>query len=202
MTATKDYYTTIEQNGIAEFKDKGSKFIGYAFGINTIDDFKKALKKIKELHPKANHHCFAYKLGLDNNNHRVSDDGEPSGSAGKPILNAIESKQITNVLIIVVRYFGGTLLGVPGLINAYRQTASLTLQVVPTVQKPILQPYELQFDYTIKNNILILLKQLQAEILENENQLFCIMKVGVQPSKQAEFEHRIKEFHTLSSKRL
>jgi putative IMPACT (imprinted ancient) family translation regulator len=128
----------------------------------------------------------------------VSDDGEPSGSAGKPILNAIDSKEITNVFVVVVRYFGGTLLGVPGLINAYRQTASLALQIVPVIQKPVLILFELQLDYTIKNQVTAVLKQLQVEILKNENQLFCIMLVGVLPSKLAEFEHRIKEFHTLS----
>src|SRR5690606_18707615 len=136
-----DYYFTIEQPATAEFRDRGSKFIGYAFPVNDINEFKEKLAAVKKDHPKATHHCFAYRIGLDGSTFRVSDDGEPSGSAGRPILGQIDSKQATNVLIIVVRYFGGTLLGVPGLINAYKTTAALVLQVTPLVQKPVLVPY-------------------------------------------------------------
>src|ERR1043165_2969721 len=121
-------YKTIEKPSQAEFKDRGSRFIAYAFPIQTIDDFKKRLKELKEEHPKATHHCFAYRIGIDGDNFRSSDDGEPSGTAGKPILGQIDSKQATNMLIIVVRYFGGTQLGVPGLINAYKTAASLALE--------------------------------------------------------------------------
>src|SRR5262245_49830331 len=130
-----DFYNTIEKTSAAEFKDRGSKFIAYTFPI--ANDFKEKLALIKKEHPKATHHCFAYRLGLDSNNFRVSDDGEPSGSAGRPILGQIDSKQLTNVLVIVVRYFGGTLLGVPGLINAYKNSAALALQVTPVVRKPV-----------------------------------------------------------------
>src|SRR5712671_5172305 len=122
--AEQDFYYTIEKDGTAEFKDRGSKFIGYAFPISSVDGFKEKLNVAKKLHPKATHHCFAYRLGLDGNTFRVSDDGEPSGSAGRAILGQLDSRQVTNVLIIVVRYFGGTLLGVPGLINAYKTAAS------------------------------------------------------------------------------
>ncbi len=198
----KDFYLTIAQSSIAEYKDRGSKFIAYAYPVKSVDEFKVALKQTKELHPKANHHCFAYKIGLTNNVFRVSDDGEPSGSAGRPILNAIESKEITDVLIVVVRYFGGTLLGVPGLINAYKHTALLALQVTPIIQKPILNVYELQFDYTLKNSVMNIVKQLSCEVIENENQLFCIMKIGVQTSKEADFIHRLKDFHTLAFKKI
>lgn len=198
----KDYYLTITQPSNVEYKDRGSKFIAYAFPLAGVDDFKINLKHIKELHPKASHHCFAYKIGLDNNTYRVSDDGEPSGSAGRPILNAIESKEITNVLVVVVRYFGGTLLGVPGLINAYKHSALLSLQVTPIIQKPILNIYELQFDYTVKNSIMTIVKQLNCEVIENENQLFCIMKIGVQTSKEAEFVHRLNDFHTVSYRKI
>lgn len=198
----KDFYLTIAKESTAEFKDRGSKFIAYTFPVNGIDECKKYLKQIKEQHPKANHHCFAYKIGLNNNTFRVSDDGEPSGSAGKPILNAIESKEITDVLIVVVRYFGGTLLGVPGLINAYRQTASMALQTTPIVQKPILKQYELHFDYTVQNSVMILLKQFQIEVIKNETQLFCLMIVGVLPSKEDSFVHKLKELHTVQSKKI
>jgi uncharacterized YigZ family protein len=193
-----DFFLTIDKPSTAEYKDRGSKFIAFAFPIKAVDDFKTALKQVKELHPKASHHCFAYKIGLTNNIHRVSDDGEPSGSAGKPILNAIESKEITDVFIVVVRYFGGTLLGVPGLINAYKHAALLALQTTPIIQKPILSIYELQFDYTLTNNVMNIIKQLNGFILQNEAQLFCVIKVGIQQSKEADFLHRFSEYHTIS----
>ena len=115
-----EFYKTIDQPAVAEYKDRGSKFLAFANPIVTADDFKKQLFFLKKAHPKAAHHCFAYRIGTDGNSFRVSDDGEPSGSAGKPILGQIDSKEVTNITVIVVRYFGGSLLGVPGLINAYR----------------------------------------------------------------------------------
>lgn len=101
------------RNHLSLNKGKGSKFLAYAYPLQTVDDFKKYIQQLKKEHPKAVHHCFAYRLGLDGNNFRVSDDGEPSGTAGKPIRGQIDSRQLTNVLVVVVRYFGGTLLGVP-----------------------------------------------------------------------------------------
>ena len=159
-----DYYNTIEQSSTAEFKDRGSRFIAYTFPIETVADFKEHLALVKKEHPKATHHCFAYRLGIDGNNFRVSDDGEPSGSAGKPILGQIDSKGATNVLIIVVRYFGGTLLGVSGLINAYKTAASLALQVTPVVPRPILINYRLSFDYTQMNEVMRVLKQFDCKV--------------------------------------
>lgn len=133
----KDFYYTIEKSAVAEFKDRGSKFIAYAYSVNTIEACKEKLAEIKKGHPKATHHCFAYRLGLNDDLFRVNDDGEPSGTAGRPILGQIDSRQLTNIMIIVVRYFGGTLLGVPGLINAYKSSAALVLQLTPPVKKII-----------------------------------------------------------------
>src|SRR6185369_7547592 len=107
----------------------------------------------------------AYRVGTDGNNFRSSDDGEPSGSAGKPILGQIDSKGLTNVLVVVVRYFGGTLLGVPGLINAYKMATSMALQLTPTIQKPVVVNYNIQFDYTRLNEVMQVLKSGQCEIL-------------------------------------
>jgi len=121
-------FKTIVQPSIAEFSDKGSKFIANAFPLKNADDFKLHLKVVKELHPKAIHNCFAYRIGIYKNNFRSSDDGEPSGSAGRPILGQIDSKQLTDTLIVVTRYFGGVLLGVPGLINAYKKSALLAIE--------------------------------------------------------------------------
>jgi putative IMPACT (imprinted ancient) family translation regulator len=136
-------------------------------------------------------------LGLDINNYRLSDDGEPSGTAGKPILNQILSKQITNVTIIVVRYFGGTLLGVSGLINAYKTAAALTLQIVPIVQKTIETNFLLEFDYTIMNNVMLLIKQFNCSVLEQQIQLFCVLKISVANAKVPEFLYRLKDFKAI-----
>ena len=172
-------YNTIEKPSLAEFKDRGSKFLAYAFSIADVADFKKRLLHLKEEHPKAAHHCFAYRLGTDGSNFRSSDDGEPSGSAGKPILGQIDSKQLTNVAVVVVRYFGGTLLGVPGLINAYKTSTSLALQLTPIIQKPVLENYSVEFDYTHMNDVMTIVKRYKCEVLKNETQLFCKVKIGI-----------------------
>ena len=170
---------------MAEFKDRGSRFIAYAFPISTADGFKKRLKELKEEHSKAVHHCFAYRIGTDGNNFRSSDDGEPSGSAGRPILGQIDNKKLVNVAIIVVRYFGGTLLGVPGLINAYKTAASFALQLNPIIKKPVLINYRLQFDYTILNDVMRILKKNGCVILRQELQLFCTIESSI-PGSQLE----------------
>ncbi|MBI2729807.1 MAG: YigZ family protein [Sphingobacteriales bacterium] len=175
----KDFFYTVDKEAAAEFKDRGSKFIAYAFAITKVEDFKKRLDELKKEHPKAVHHCFAYRIGLDGNTFRVSDDGEPSGSAGRPILGQIDSKQLTNTAIIVVRYFGGTLLGVPGLINAYKTSSALALQITPIVQKQVEVHYQLEFDYTRMNEVMMILKQCNCRITEQQLQLFCVMKIAV-----------------------
>jgi uncharacterized YigZ family protein len=192
------YYYTIEKPSVAEFRDRGSKFLAYAYPVQTVEDFKKHLKALKEEHPKAVHHCFAYRIGTDNNNFRANDDGEPSGSAGKPILGQIDSKQLTNVAVIVVRYFGGTLLGVPGLINAYKTSTSLALQLTPVVQKPVLVIYELQFDYTMMNDVMVIVKRFHCVVMQNEMQLFCRLQLGVPKSEEQLFLDKLKDFHSVT----
>jgi uncharacterized YigZ family protein len=174
-----DFYQTVEKESIAEFKDRGSRFLAYAFPISSTDNFKKRLKELKGEHPKAVHHCFAYRIGTDGNNFRSSDDGEPSGSAGRPILGQIDSKELTNTAIIVARYFGGTLLGVPGLINAYKTAASFALQVNPIVKKPVLINYRLQFDYTVLNDVMRIIKKNDCIILKQDLQLFCMIETSI-----------------------
>jgi len=188
-----DFYSTIEKSSVAEFKDRGSKFISYAYPIETVADFKFHLAALKKEHPKANHHCFAYRIGLAGIIYRVSDDGEPSGSAGRPILGQIDSKQITNVLIAVVRYFGGTLLGVPGLINAYKTVAALALQETTIVQKPVLINYRLQFDYTQMNDVMKIVKKLDCVVLKQEIQLFCLLVIAVPKNRMEEVLGKLKE---------
>jgi len=188
-----DHYFTIENPSQAEFKDRGSRFIAYAFPVANIADFKKRSLELKKEHPKAVHHCFAYRIGTDGNTFRVSDDGEPAGTAGKPILGQLDSKGIINAAVIVVRYFGGTLLGVPGLINAYKTATSLALQLTPIVQKQIEINYSLEFDYTLMNTMMTIIKQFNCSILQQESQLFCIVKIGIPKNREAEVLYSLKE---------
>ncbi len=178
-----DYYFTIELRSVAEFKDRGSKFIAFSFPLKNVIEFKKHLQILKKAHPKAVHHCFAYRVGIDGNTFRISDDGEPSGTAGKQILSQIDSKNLTNILVVVVRYFGGTLLGVPGLINAYKTVSSLVLQCTPTVQYPVELMYELQFNYTEMNEVMRIIKQYNCSLIKNEMQLFCKIETGIPKNK-------------------
>lgn len=192
-TSEQTSYLTIAQSSVAEFKDRGSKFIGYAFPIGSAVEFKKILQQLKKEHPKAAHHCFAYRVGTDENTFRVSDDGEPSGTAGRPILGQIDSRGLTNVLVVVVRYFGGTLLGVPGLINAYKTVTSLALQVTPEVRKQVELIYTIRFDYTQMNDVMQLMKQYNCTILEQELQLFCSITTGIPKSRLAELLYCLGE---------
>lgn len=199
-TMLPDYYTTIEKPSVAEYKDRGSKFIAYAFPIADVSEVKEKRAALKKEHPKAVHYCFAYRIGADGTNlpagqagYRVSDDGEPSGTAGRPILGQIDSKQLTNVLIIVVRYFGGTLLGVPGLINAYKLAAGLALEATSITQKPVLINYRLQFDYTQMNDVMKIVKQFDCVVLKQEMQLFCSLEIGVPKNRLDEVLFRLKD---------
>jgi uncharacterized YigZ family protein len=174
-----DHYYTIENSSIAEFKDRGSKFIAYACPVADISSFKEKHQFVKKEHPKASHYCFAYRIGAEGDIFRVADDGEPSGSAGRPILGQIDSKQLTNTLIIVVRYFGGSLLGIPGLINAYKTSAAFALELAIIVKKPVLIAYRLQFDYTQMNEVMKTVKQFDCHVFSHESGLYCSMGIGI-----------------------
>lgn len=187
------FYKTIEQPAIAEFKDRGSKFIAYACPLNAADDFKKLLQNLKKEHPKAAHHCYAYRIGTDGNNFRVNDDGEPSGSAGRPILGQVDGKELTNVAVIVVRYFGGTLLGVPGLIHAYKTVVSLALQITPVIHRQIEASYTIHFNYNQVNEVMLTLKQYNCSILRQDMQLFCNIIAGIPVSRLTEVLYKLNE---------
>jgi uncharacterized YigZ family protein len=197
-----EFYKTIDQPAVAEYKDRGSKFLAFANPIVTADDFKKQLFFLKKEHPKAAHHCFAYRIGTDGNSFRVSDDGEPAGSAGKPMLGQIDSKEVTNIAVIVVRYFGGSLLGVPGLINAYKTVTSLVLQVTPIVQKQIEETYSIHFDYTQMNDVMMVLKQCNCTVITQEMQLFCNITTGIPKSRLTEVLYRLKELQNVDTKKV
>ena len=195
-------YKTIDQPAVAEYKDRGSKFLAFANPILKVEDFKKQLQYLKKEHLKASHHCFAYRIGTDGNTFRVSDDGEPAGSAGKPILGQIDSKELTNIAVIVVRYFGGSLLGVPGLINSYKTVTSLVLQLTPIVKKQIEENYIVNFDYTLVNEVMIILKQCNCTIISQDMQLFCNITTGIPKSRLTEVLYRLKELQNVDTKKL
>lgn len=197
-----EYYYTIDRAGSEEFKDRGSKFIAYAYPVDSPDAFKKQLQQLKKEHPKAVHHCFAYRLGLKGDNFRLSDDGEPSGTAGKPILGQIDSRNLINTAIIVVRYFGGTLLGVPGLINAYKTSAALVLQTLPIVQKQIEITYSVHFDYTQINDVMQVLKQANCSILHQDLQLFSVVTAGIPSNRLEEVLHRLNDLRNVELKKI
>ena len=195
------FYNTIARPSSAEYKDRGSKFIAYAFPVVSTSECKKWVQDLKKEHPKAAHHCFAFRTGTEGNSFRASDDGEPPGSAGRPILGQIDSKQLTNILVIVVRYFGGTLLGVPGLINAYKTVASLALQVTPIVQKQVEIKYSIEFDYTLMNDVMMLMKQFNCTVISNETRLFCRLTAGIPVNRMTEVLYRLNELPNVTTEK-
>ena len=191
-------YKTVGGKGYAEYRDKGSLFMGYVFPLNDTNELKPILLDLKKQHPKANHHCFAYRIGTDMLQFRANDDGEPSGSAGKPILGQIDSRGLTDVLVVVVRYFGGTLLGVPGLIQAYKTTTSLALQVTPELQKPIVSKFEIECGYDQVNDIFTLLHKHDGLKVDIEQGLFCKMIVAVPVTKRRGFDLALGDMKGIS----
>lgn len=197
----KERYSTIANKETAEFKDRGSKFIAYAYPILNMEDIKQRLNELKKEHPKAVHHCYAWRLGIDGTQYRANDDGEPSGSAGKPILGQIDSAGLTNILVVVVRYFGGTLLGVPGLINAYKTATQDAISNKPTVEKWVEELYEITFDYPSMGEVLYLLKNAEATIYKQELQLFCAIEAGIPAVKAAQTVGKLSEIRGLECTR-
>lgn len=175
-----DNYQTIK-NPISEilFKDKNSKFFGFAFPVDSEDDVKLALEELKQLHPSANHHCYAYKIGVENFTYRANDDGEPNNSAGMPIYGQILSFDVTNILIVVVRCFGGTKLGVSGLINAYKTTAQMVLEQSEIIEKVIKIKFKLNFGYDKMSNVMRIIKEKNLEITSQKMELECEFVISV-----------------------
>ena len=156
------------------------------------------MAEVKKEHPKATHHCFAYRLGFDGTIFRVSDAGEPAGSAGRPILGQIDSRRLTNVLVVVVRYFGGTQLGIPGLINAYKTTASLALQLTPLIRKSVSIAYEVHFDYSALNEIMRIARQYNCSISDQQLGLFCSLRIDIPKERLEETLYRLNEMQSVT----
>jgi uncharacterized YigZ family protein len=193
-----DSYKTIAGTAEGFFKDKGSKFISYAYPVRTENEVKTLLSNLRELHPKAVHHCYAYRFGLDRMTYRMSDDGEPSGTAGRPILNTLYSRDITNILVVVVRYFGGTLLGVPGLINAYKTATESVLDEAEIITSHLFDCYELRFQYTQMNDVMRIVKEMELSVNEQVFEMECRMVVEVRTTLTERFVTRCEKIEGLS----
>ena len=178
-----DTYKTIAQPTEGIFRDRGSKFLSFAYPVTSDNEIKAIVANLKSLHPKANHHCWAIRLGIDRSVFRVNDDGEPSGTAGRPILNTLLSKNITNTLVVVVRYFGGTLLGVPGLINAYKLATEEALAQAQVIEKTVNDIYTITFDYAQMNDVMRIIKDDQLQVLQQVSELNCSIQFSVRKTQ-------------------
>ncbi len=174
-----DTYKTIERSGKGIFRDRASKFIGLALPAGNEAEVKSLLTRLRKEYWDANHHCFAYVLGFDKSATRMNDDGEPSGTAGRPIMGQITSRDLTNILIVVIRYFGGTKLGVSGLINAYKQAASLALDDAPLLEKTVNEVYVIHFEYERMNDVMRILKDEKLEQINHQFGLNCSLEFRV-----------------------
>jgi len=175
-----DHYKTI--NAPSEevlYKERNSKFYAYAFPVSNESEIKRILSDLKKKHYGARHWCYAYRLGIDSTVYRANDDGEPNNSAGQPIYGQIQSFELTNILVVVVRYFGGTKLGISGLINAYKSAARLSLEHSNIITKTIDILYEVRFDYKNMNTVMRIVKEHHIKIVNQEMELKCMIKISV-----------------------
>lgn len=190
-----DKYLSVEKTSEALLKEKGSKFLSFVYPVKTDSEIKSLLNSLQKNHPNANHVCYAYVLGPQQIIYKSSDDGEPSGTAGKPILNAIRSNQLTDVLIAVVRYFGGTLLGTRGLIDAYRLAAENAIKENVIIEKWIEFNYRVEFPDQHMNGMQKLIKDFHVLIENRDYTSEHIYKLRVRKSISEQFEQKVKELY-------
>lgn len=183
------------KNEVSEIllKEKGSKFLGFALPVNSEENLKIELGKIRSLHPKATHHCYAFRLGISGENYRANDDGEPSGSAGLPIYNQLLANQITNILVVVVRYYGGTKLGVSGLVKAYKECAKLTLEQAEIITKELETEVKIKFGYAQQSAIFSLLNKFGAQISNFISESDCLIETKIKSGDFEKFSTEISE---------
>ena len=176
------YKTIIKHSEETLFKEKNSKFYGYAFPVNTEEAIKSSLEFLRKKHYSARHFCYAWRLGVESVRYRANDDGEPSNSAGMPIYGQIQSFELTNILVVSVRYFGGTKLGVGGLINAYRSSAKLALESSIIEEKTIDICFQLNFEYDLMSKVLRIIKENSININNQKLELNCELIISVRKS--------------------
>jgi uncharacterized YigZ family protein len=196
----EDQYKTIKLPSEGLFRDRGSKFLAFAYPFEDESEVKNIIEPLKKEHFKAVHFCYAYRIGLDKNNYRVNDDGEPSGSAGRPILNILLSKEITNILVVVVRYWGGTLLGVPGLINAYKSATEEAIANAEIIEKTVNDVYQVTFGYVQMNEIMKVVKDFDLKVRNQQFDNQCVMEIefrqSISPQVVGRFE-KIEEIEVV-----
>ena len=197
-----DQYKTIETPSTGYFKDKGSKFYSYAYPLKDEEEVKELVAALKKEHHSARHHCYAWRLGTEEIRTRANDDGEPSSTAGKPILGQLQSYELTNILVVVVRYFGGTLLGVSGLINAYRQATVEALNNADILSKLVEIQYELKFEYALLNTVMNKLKQYNYDIVTTDFQESCRLIFKTRKSEAEKAFQSFNEIYGIEIKRL
>lgn len=174
------------------FKEKGSKFLGYAFPISSEEEVISILQGLKEKHHKARHWCYAWRLGVETETFRANDDGEPNNSAGQPIYGQILSFELTNILVVVVRYFGGTKLGVGGLVQAYKTAANLALESSSIIQKTVNVFFEIEFDYIDMNRIMRVIKEENISIIEQKMEMSCCFKISIRKKEAQNIRNKIE----------
>lgn len=183
MEQTKDSYLTVEGNAEAIFKEKSSKFLCYAFHVESEEEIAAYLERLRKQYYDATHHCYAWRLGPFGERFRANDDGEPSSTAGKPILGQMLSREVTNCLIVVVRYFGGTKLGVPGLIAAYKESAAAALDASKVVERTVDTRIRVEFSYVVMNDVMRIIKEEQPVVESQTFDNLCSMMLAVRNSK-------------------
>ena len=194
---TAQTYLTIQQQGEGLYKEKGSKFIAYAIPVQTVEQVKNIIKEYQKQYHDARHLCYAYMIGPDREEYRANDDGEPSGTAGRPILGQINSRNLTNVLVIVIRYFGGILLGTGGLIVAYKQAAAEALQAAGQIEKIVEITHNVHFDYQQMNDIMRIIKEEEATIINNQFHQTCQTTFTVPKAREQRLIQRMKDLRTV-----
>ena len=192
-----DTYKEVKNHTTGIYKEKGSKFIAYSYPVYSEKEVKEKLEEVKKLEYTARHHCYGYILHTDKSAQRTNDDGEPSSTAGKPILGQILSNDLTNVLIVVVRYFGGVKLGVPGLIRSYKTAAAVAILEANIIIETIKEQYNVSFNYPQMNDVMRLVKEYELEIVNTDFQIECKLIFAVKKSKAELIVEAFKKNHQL-----
>jgi uncharacterized YigZ family protein len=191
-------YRTIQNSSEGQYKEKGSKFLGFAYPVNSEEEIKLQIQELKKKFFDARHHCFAYVLGAEKLKFRASDDGEPNHSAGDPILGQIRSKNLTDVLIVVVRYFGGVKLGVGGLISAYKIAAEEALHNAVIIEKEVMKKFSIQYDYAATPEVMRLVKEFDLIIINQQFEEQCSMQIEIALKSKENFLEKITLMQALS----
>ena len=193
-----DEYKTITEPVQGSFRDKGSRFLAFAFPVVSEQEIKLHLETLRKQYYDATHHCYAYVLGFDKSAYRVNDYGEPSGTAGRPIHGQILSNDLTNTLIVVVRYYGGTNLGVPGLIHAYKSASAEAISNAAIVTKIVKEVYQVEYPYEVMNDVMKIVKEEVLEVINNEFGMKCVIRLAIRHSESERVKSRFSKINQLT----